>query len=62
MTTAGRINIKSQYEGCDPFEEITDRVEIAGWNRWPDEVHMSHWGATHVDDFEGDIHLDLTEP
>lgn len=57
VNTATRINVLAPYE-TDVFEEIASRVEIEGFDM--DNAEMSHWGATHPNDFNGEIHLDLT--
>jgi hypothetical protein len=59
VDTATRINVFAPY-GTDVFPEIRNRVEIDGEDEhfWRSMVHSS---PTHPDDFDREIHLDLTE-
>lgn len=57
--TPSRINVLTRYgDETDVFEEVADRIEIDGFDM--EEAAMSHPSAVHADDFDGDIHLDLT--
>lgn len=65
VNTATRINVLAPYDlgahqkEYDVFDAIAERVEIEGYN--VENAAMSCPGATHQDDFDGDIHLDLTD-
>ena len=65
VNTASRINVRGPYgigghkKDRDVFDEIIDRIEIEGWDI--SQAEFSHWGPTHPNDFEGVVHLDLTE-
>lgn len=68
VNTATRINVKAVYGESiwgahtrlrDVFDAIAEHVEIEGFNFG--EAAGSHWGATHIEDFDGDVHLDVTD-
>lgn len=67
VNTASRINVKALFEEgiwdahkkCrDVFDAIAELVEIDGFGI--DNASMSHYGAVHIDDFDGEVHLDAT--
>jgi hypothetical protein len=66
VNTASRVNVKVEhgdYPGAhkkerDVVDVMLDHVEIEGWDI--ETAAWSHFGATHIDDFDGEIHLDLT--
>lgn len=67
VTTTSRINVRVDFSDVEVdhdinvFEEIEDRLDIEDYPGHDEKPAMSHWGATHEDDFQGDVHLDLAD-
>lgn len=71
VNLASRINVKAEYtdaqigptdERIDTFEEVYRRIDFDD-ECYPavERPELSHWGPTHCEDFDGKIHLDLTD-
>lgn len=60
VTTDGRINVRSERATIDPFEEIRKRLYVEGFD--VRSAAMSYPGPVHADDFDGEVHLDLSSP
>jgi hypothetical protein len=68
VNTKARINVKLPYDGevkqghkteRDVFDVIASHLHVDGWSVI--DAAMSHYGAVHPDDHDGDVHLDLTD-
>jgi len=57
--TDSRINVKARRGAVDHFEEIAQRLTIRGFD--VDNAAMSNPPPTPIEDFDGTVHLDLTD-
>lgn len=60
-----RINVLAPYDMShhkheyDVFDAVAERIEIEGFD--VENAAMSSFPVEHPDDFDGDVHLDLTD-